>query len=40
MESISKKGKLFKGKFAEIAIKIGLAKPVEEEIKKTRKAKK
>jgi hypothetical protein len=44
MESISKSGKKFTGKFAETAIKIGLATASEEvidlkQIKKTRKRK-
>jgi hypothetical protein len=30
MESISKSGKIFTGKFAETAVKIGLANPIEE----------
>ena len=42
MESISKKGKVFRGKFAKIAIKVGIAKEKTEEApkKKTKKTKK
>jgi len=36
MESISKKGKVFWGKFAEIAIKVGIAKEREEAPKKAK----
>jgi hypothetical protein len=32
MKSISKKGKIFTGKFAETAVRVGIAKPVETEI--------
>jgi hypothetical protein len=42
MESVSKKGKIFTGKFASLAVKLGLATPSGEgeKVKRTRRSNK